>query len=101
MADSNILPETYHWHSQLHETSPDHLYILTNGSEVKIGRAKNPSKQFQQNTSTVLLAVIKNKGFLEKTLHGCFSDIRMNGGWFKNTPRIANFLALTQNWHIA
>lgn len=99
-------PETYHWNNQLHEKSDDHLYFITNGDGLKIGRSKNPSKRLKElqtgsASKLEILCVIKNKGFLEKTLHRCFNDIKLHGEWFSNAVRIAKFINLTQNWHLS
>lgn len=98
--NSEFLPETYHWLSQLHETSPDHLYILSNGTATKIGKSKNPKRIAQKlQASVVVLAVIKRKGFLAPTLNRHLSNTK--SGWFEQPDRIAKFLALTKDWHLA
>lgn len=96
--------ELYHWNNNLHETSEDHLYLITDGRGVKIGRSKNPQKRLKElktaNPSKMeIVCVIRNKGFLEKTLHRCFDDIRLEGEWFETSARIAKFMALTKDWH--
>ena len=95
--------ETFHWNTHLHETSKDHLYFVTDGRAFKLSRAKLPKKsvKYRKPESPItILFVVRNKGFLEKTLLRCFDDIRVTEEWFKTSNRITEFMNLTKAWHL-
>lgn len=91
-----IEAEDYHWKNNIDKTSLDHLYLLFYDNTVKIGRTKNIKSRIKQLktgfSKEFKYYVFENKGFLEKTLHNCFSEFRLNGEWFEKCSRIERFL---------
>lgn len=68
----------------------DNLYLIMtlNESYCKIGRSSNPKKRFRQIATSCPERVYLNfdlegLGHLEKDLHKLFSNLRLNGEWFK------------------
>ena len=96
-------PEEYNWTNSKEEKSDDHLYfICDNLYRVKIGRSNNPYKRLKDLMTAnagdlTLVHVCENKGCLEKKLHFCFSDLRLNGEWFTYTKRIDDFINFVKN----
>lgn len=76
----------------------NYVYLLTNKSHYKIGRAKNPAKRVKQlqtgsSSKIDLLYSIpckdsKKAAALESKLHKQFSRHRKLGEWFVITPAI-------------
>lgn len=91
-------PEKYHWDSQGHKTSDDHLYFISNGNDsIKIGRSKDVDKrvsylQTSNHAKLEILCVIEYRGFLEPIIHSCFSEERIRGEWFADCDRIRDFI---------
>jgi len=88
--------EDYHLNNNKEKTSEEHLYFLFHGAFVKIGK----SKDIEERMSTIKTGlqgifnvyVIENKGFLESTMHNCFSDFRENREWFRYNYRFSDFV---------
>lgn len=91
-----IEAEDYHWKNNLEKYSDDHLYFLFYEGTVKIGRAKNVENRMKQLktgfSKDFKCFTFKCKGFMEKTLHDCFSSFRLNGEWFTQHTRILKFM---------
>ena len=94
-----ILPEKYQWNNNLERKSDDYLYFLVHGESIKIGRTIDPISRGRQIATSLpdqfSLYVVPNKGFLEKTMHNCFSELRKGGEWFSYSDRIINFAKMT------
>jgi hypothetical protein len=92
---NNLLPEKYQWTNNLKKESEDYLYFLVHGESIKIGRTLCPITRGRQLATALSgqfsLYVIPNKGFLEKAMHNCFSELRQGGEWFSYSDRIINF----------
>lgn len=95
--DVNALrAEDHHWNEKADETSEDHLYFAVIEDKVKIGRSKNPLTRIKTLETGLYqkpkVYVFNNKGFMETKLHHIFSELRLNGEWFRFDLRIQYFL---------
>lgn len=73
--------------------------IVADGlGRIKIGKAANPEKRLRelQIGSPVKLSLTFKAGWHdsnEKLLHACFQEERLHGEWFRQSPRIEEFLS--------
>lgn len=93
-------PEDYHWKNNLDKTSERHLYFLVLDNNVKIGMTADATIRMKQLSTGLhghyIAYIFPNKGFLEHTLHNCFSIHKTKGEWFTFHERIRNFIV---NYH--
>jgi hypothetical protein len=94
--ESKTFAEDYHFGLHLDKNSDDHLYFLVHRDTVKIGRSKDVAKRLHDLKTSLsnnfLVFVIENKGCLEKIMHECFSEFRINGEWFTLNYRLDRFM---------
>ncbi len=79
--------------------SDDHLYFLTDGHRIKIGRTNNSSRRINdlQICSPRKLQFIKvfhYRGDYERKIHEFFKSIRLNGEWFVDDGQIRFYIRL-------
>lgn len=82
----------------------DHLYLFQNSEtkHFKIGRSKNVKSRLNSlNLASPhridLIFEIKEKGPLEKRVHGLFSKLRTNSEWFEGEDCIFKFFEEMKN----
>ena len=79
--------------------SEDHLYFLTDGNTIKIGRTGNPkerlsSLQVSNSNKLRFIKIFHNRGDYEFLIHAIFYELRLNGEWFKDDGQIRSYIRL-------
>jgi len=81
----------------------DHLYIVSDGEAVKIGRASHFGRRLQSlqcstHRDLCVLVVLHGRGCLETRLHRAFEADWIRGEWFKKSVRIDRFVRRCKRW---
>lgn len=76
---------------------PSHVYFITDGEAIKIGKANNPrarlsSLQTSHHKPLYIIAAIPGDEMLERQLHRTFGEFRIRGEWFKDCAEIRAFV---------
>jgi len=79
--------------------SEDHLYFITNGRHIKIGRTNNPARrivdlQVSSPDKLQYIKVFHYRGDYEFRIHAIFKSIRLKGEWFKDDGQIRSYIRL-------
>lgn len=74
-----------------------HVYFVTDGEAIKIGRANNVAQrvrylQGSHSRPLTLLASAFGHRSLESELHRCFKPLRLNREWFRRDLRLMAFI---------
>jgi hypothetical protein len=73
------------------------VYFITDGESIKVGWSGNPKERMralQTKHPLPLRSIATTPGSIgdEHAIHALFSDIRLNGEWFRSTPELLKFI---------
>ncbi len=80
----------------------DHLYFISGGNFIKIGRTEDPKTRLSQLQVAAIdkleyIKIFKLRGCYEFWIHDIFDYLRVRGEWFQNHPDIHNYIDLLSN----
>lgn len=79
----------------------DHLYLITDGKYIKIGKSKDVERRLGELQVTSpyelkILEVVPHRGCYEYILHQYFKKLNVRGEWFEYSELIIDFIKKAQ-----